>query len=179
MADGPFYVDTREPYTVTLPASVTLTTVLAILCPGSFIPQLPANYFNFVGKAVRVRCAGQATSGTTPGALDFQFNYGSAISNTGSNLCGVNVTWTASVSQAQFIAEAIVRCRSLGTSGTLSSWGYLLLQNTGTVLMPPTGGGTIATVDLTTANYIIPQCSRSGSTAETIQMFDYSFEALN
>ena len=176
--DGPFYVEHLKPYSVQTQVSVTLTATLQILCPGAVIPQLPANFFGFPGKTVRVRVMGTCTSAATPGNLDFQINYGAATNNTGINIAGVNVGWAANQAGTTYIAEFFIRCRSIGTSGTLIGAGLLFIQNTGLVGMPPFGP-TVSTVDTTTANYLIPQVSRSGSTAETITMFEYTMEALN
>lgn len=178
MADGPFYVDTRLPDIVATPPAVTLTTSPQILASGAYLPQLPANYFNYVGKTVRVRVQGQATSGTTPGAFIFVWTYGPATSNSGIQLCGSSMVWTASVTNGTFISEIIIRCRAIGVSGSLYAVGTALLQNSGIILLPGTSPAAVA-ADLTGSNYITPQASRNGSTAETIQMFDYVFEALN
>lgn len=177
--DGRFYVDTHLPDDVSTPAAVTLTTSNQIICPAASLFQFPPYYFNYVGKAVRIRCQSQATSGATPGNHNFQMNWGPATSNSGTLLCGVTfTTWAASVTGALSIAEIIIRCRALGTSGSLWAYGTYFLENTGTANMSPNSPAAV-TVDLSQNYFVTPQCSRSGSTAETIQMMEYMVEALN
>jgi hypothetical protein len=56
--------------------------------------------------------------------------------------------------------------------------GTWIIQNVGSVLMPPTAPAAI-TVDTTQNSFLSLQCSRSGSTGESIQVHDMIFEALN
>ena len=176
--DGPWYIDSKPPHTAVSASAVTLTTTLQLLCPGAFIPQFPSNYFGYIGKAVRCRFFGQCTSGTTPGSLTFNLMWGPATANTGTTVAGVAVGWAASSANYSFWFEFVVRCRALGASGSLFGGGWGFIQNTGTFMVSPTSPAAV-TVDLTQNYFLMPQVSRSGSTAETIQLHDAIYEAVN
>ena len=63
--DGPFYVDSRAPWTITDVASVTLATTDKAMVPLSNLPVLGSNYF-WAGKLVRINMIGRIT---TAGAI--------------------------------------------------------------------------------------------------------------
>ena len=77
-----------------------------------------------------------------------------------------------------------VRCRAIGSSGSLFAWGQMDFNNavvasTLQPLMIPASAPAAVTVDLTAANVLSPQFKRSGSTAETLQVHDLTYEAMN
>ena len=93
-------------------------------------------------------------------------------------MAGVAVGWAASSANYSFWFEFVVRCRALGASGSLFGGGWGFIQNTGTFMVSPTSPAAV-TVDLTQNYFLMPQVSRSGSTAETIQLHDAIYEAVN
>jgi hypothetical protein len=83
-----------------------------------------------------------------------------------------------------FQMEGIIRCRSLGATGTLFGTGMfsanvaVLASTLQPVMIPATAPAASASCDLTASLVISPQVIQSG-TAGTIQVHDVSYEALN
>lgn len=183
--DGPFYVDSRAPHIAADVAAVTLSTTMLPLMPNSNLPVLGASYFGFIGKAVRLRMWGRMTTGATPGNMQAALYWGNNTAANGTVVVqsaatalvasGTNLTWEL---------EFIVRCRAIGSSGALIGHG-MFNANIGLVaaanqpIMLPASAPASVTVDLTQANFLSPQFLRSGSTAETIQVHESVFEAIN
>jgi hypothetical protein len=176
--DGPFYVDSRGPHISATPAAITLTTTLQALVPVGAYPNLGANYFNWVGKALRMRAAGIATTGATPGNITLNLLWGNGTSNVGAGMCSTTFAGSAGLTNAVWQLEVLMRCRALGSSGQLFVSGFYMQQTTGFLMMPPTGA-VVTTFDLTTNSVPSIQISRSGSTVETYQLLDLLLEAVN
>lgn len=177
--DAQFYVDSKPPFAEPIPSAVTLTTTFQALAPPAALPTFPPNYFGWVGKAVRMRMMGILTSGATPGNWAFNHIFGSGANNTGSGLCGITVSsFTANVTNAVWVSEAVFRCRAVGTSGVILAVGWWQIQGVGLFAVPPNNFSTVS-LDLTQSGVISPQMNRSGSTAESAQLFDVVTQALN
>ena len=177
--DGPFYRDSLKPHVATTVGAVTLSTTNKALVPAQYLPLFPANYFNWIGKAVSARIFGQFTTGATPGNLTDVWYFGNGGDANGTLLVNGGFSGlSANVTGVSFEFDAIFRCMALGTSGGIKVTGKLLIAGMGFVMVPNTLPGT-TTVDLTVANYISPQWSRSGSTAESVTFHDVLYEALN
>jgi hypothetical protein len=188
MADGLFYVDSRGPFISGDVGSVTLAATDKALIPAANIPIIGGNYFSFIGKAVRIRLFGRLVTAATPGNGTFSLYYG-----TGADANGVVVaasaamTLTASMTTgSSWKLEMIVRCRTMGATGTLFGTGMFEFLNSATTttaatsfMIPAAAPAASASVDLTAALLLSPQFKRSGSTAETLQVHDVSYEALN
>lgn len=177
MTGGAFYRDSILPFSAGAQTSVTLSTSSKRIAPNDAFPQL-GGYFNYVGRALRVRISGKYTTGATPGNLSFSPLWGPGVDNSGTNLGGVSLTGVVNLTDYSFFYEATVRCRALGASGSLLAQGLVWFQNTALGLCPPASPAAV-TVDLTQNYYIQPQILRSGSTTETIQVLDIFFESLN
>lgn len=180
---GQFYVDHREPWVIADAPAVTLNTFagggLRSLIPVTYMPNLGNNYFGYVGKAIRLRAVGRGTTGATPGSLTAQILAGDGTDNNGLALGGGTVTWTASRTNDTWMWESYVRCRALGTSGSLFAQSWLFYNGTG-IFQMNVSSPAATTVDLTAASlYITLQVYRSGSTVETMQLIDFMMEALN
>lgn len=185
--DGPFWVDTRAPHISTDVTSVTLATTNKALVPVANLPVLGANYFSYVGKAVRVTLFGRITTAGTPGNGQFNIYWGSGADANGT-IIGSSAAFalTASQSNLSWWLQFIVRCRTLGGAGVGSLFvtGTTEINNAvvATSLQPvliPASAPAAVLVDLTANNVISPQFSRSGSTGESMQVHDFLFEALN
>jgi hypothetical protein len=185
MADGLFYVDTRAPHISADIASVTLATTDKALIPVANVPVLGANYFSWIGKAVRLTMFGRITTAATPGTGTFDLYWGNGTDANGT-IIGASPAFTLIASQTSLSwrLEAIIRCRALGAAGV----GALFVTgqmnfNTAVVAagfgLIPANLAAQTLVDLTAANVISPQFKRSGSTAETMQVHDVLYEALN
>ncbi len=186
MADGPFYVDSRAPFISADVPAVTLAATNKALIPVDNIPVLGSNYFSYIGKGLRIRLFGRMTTGATPGNGQFALYYGTGADANGVVVCqssalalgvsGTNLSW---------MAELIVRCRTMGATGTLFGTGIfcpnvgLIASTLQPVMIPASAPAASASVNLTSALVLSPQFNRSGSTAETMQVHDVSYEALN
>ena len=181
--DGPFYIDSRTPFISGDVASVTLAVTAKAIVPIANLPVLGSNYFSFVGKAVRIRLFGRITSAATPGNGTLSLYWGNGGDANGTVICASAAhALTANQSNMSWQADLVVRCRSMGATGTLFGTGRLIYNSaiqTVDQLIPATVPAASASLDLTAANVISPQYLRSGSTAESIQVHDISFEALN
>jgi hypothetical protein len=176
--DGPFYQDSRAPFLTGDLPSVTLSTTLKSLTPVANIPMLGSNYFNYVGKALRIRAFGRQTTGTTPGNLTMSAVYGTGGDNVGTSIFTSAIVGTASQTNVAFLVDIIIRCRSLGATGSLFGTGIWFITSTGFLLLPFSAPAP-ATVDLTANNVITLQTARSGTTAESMQLHDIHYESLN
>jgi hypothetical protein len=185
MADGLYYVDSRQPFISFDVPSVTLATTDKALLSATNLPVLGANYFSYVGKAMRITLFGRITTAATPGNGTFSLYLGNGADANGTVLASsAALTLVASQSAIAWRAELIVRCRSLGlvATGSLFVTGQInfgqAVVAAGFGLIPASTPQSVA-VDLTVASLLVPQFKRSGSTAETMQVHDVLYEALN
>lgn len=185
MADGIYYRDTRQPFQVAdLPAITLATTLKMMWTPGVTSPTiLPANYWT-IGKTVKLTAFLKLVTGTTPGNYVFGMAYGAADAPA-CNVASVARAAAASQTFGAFI-EGYATCRSVGTTGTLSMWGMVFVDLLGMLstnqpnVFPSAGVTVVSTIDTTVGtNSLQFQMSRSGSTAETVQVVGLLMEALN
>ena len=182
--DTPFYVDTREPVIIVPPLAVTLAATAKALYTTAAFPGPMGQYFLRPGKKFRIRLFGQITTAATPGNGTFDIYYGSGADATGVVLASsVAHTLIASRTNDAWELDITVTTRLQGATGTLfcdGHWefapGVVAAQNG---LIPAATPVVSATLDLTAASIISVQYSRSGSTAETMQVLDGEFQALN
>lgn len=185
--DGAFYRDLREPFIGSDAASVTLAATYKALLPAGALPPLGSHYFGRIGKKARLRLFGRMTTALTPGNLQVALFYGTGADANGVNLqASAAVALSASQTNLSWEAEFTVHCRSIGATGTLFCTGKLLCNNAliastlQPVMVPASAAAVSGSCDLTSASLILsPQALRSGSTAETMQVHDFEFEALN
>ena len=177
--DGPWVCNTlSDPHDSVVESSVTLTTTAQPICASGKMPNF-ANYFNYVGKAIHLKGLARTTSGATPGNLEFQIMVGNNTANNGQNIASLVAAWTANQSNYTWIFDLWVQCKAIGVSGSLMGHGVTFWQSVGYFPFNGQSPG-IVTVDLTqNPLYFSPQVFRSGSTAESVWLFDYFFEALN
>jgi hypothetical protein len=186
MADGLFYVDSRAPHISADVAAVTIGAANKALVPLANLPVLGANYFGFVGKAVRLRMWGRWSTAATPGTQTFALLWGTGADANGTAiLTSQVVTPIASLVNTCWKLEAVIRCRAMGAAGSLMCNGSFAFLNSLTLtsamsefLMPATAPAPV-TVDLTAANVISPQALATTSTTNSMQVHDFLFEALN
>lgn len=188
MAGGPFLVDTKAPFNRAAYPSVTLATTSKMLVPTNPNSSIQPTEW-YAGKKFYLRQFGQATTGTTPGNLTVEIRLGTTDAGGTILATSAAVALTASKTNIAWLFEAIVECwdtGSGGTSGSLFAHGILTPDNTGLLigdaanpLMLPASAPAATTVDLTGASGISVQWKRSGSTAETCQVFSQTLLALN
>jgi hypothetical protein len=187
MADGLFYWDSRAPHITGDITAVTLATTDKALYPVANFPTLGSQYWNYIGKGMRICLFGRITTVATPGNGTFDIYYGSGADATGTILASsgslalsinqTNVTW---------YMECSVRCRAIGGAGvgSLMCTGFAhfnvgVLASTLQPMMIPATAPVAVSVDLTAANIISVQFKRSGSTAETMQVHEMAVISLN
>ena len=91
---------------------------------------------------------------------------------------------TASVTNLSWEAIFLIRCRTMGATGTLFCTGEfnanvgLIASTLQPVLIPASAPAASAACDLTASLLLSPQVIQSG-TAGTIQVHDVHYEALN
>jgi hypothetical protein len=188
-ADGLFYNDLREPFLVADLGAVTMTTTAKALYPAVAFPNLGANYFNRVGKMLKITLWLKMALGATPGNFSFNVHFGTGADANGTLICvaGTPVALTASVTKCGY-AIFTIRCISIGTvagaSGTLQCTGiawfdHLIIANTLQPIMVPTAGAA-ASAALALDSALIPsvQVLQSG-TAGTIQVQQMEVVAMN
>jgi hypothetical protein len=182
--DGQFYNDLKPPFMLADIAAVTLSTTNKALAPIANCPAMGRDYW-WAGKKVLVEAFGRITTAATPGNLTLALLYG-----TGADANGVSIvasaaqTLVASQTNLPWRARFYVHCRTPGAAGGLFGWGEAQFGTAvvavGDFLLPASAPAVSASVDLTVAGNILSlQALRSGSTAETMQVHDISYIALN
>ena len=186
MADGLFYLDTREPFVSADIPAVTLAATAKALYPASNFPVLGGQYFARPGKALRITMFGRMTTGLTPGNGSFNVHYGTGADANGTLLMtGTPVALVASATSLSWTSTVDVTCRTTGNAGTLFCTGWcafsvgLVLSTNMPILLPASVPAVSGACDLTAANIISVQFLRSGSTAETMQIHQMQVMALN
>lgn len=185
MADGLFYLDTREPHIVTDVAAVTMAATAKAVYPAAAFPVLGGQYFNRPGKAIKISLWLKLVLGATPGNFSFNLHWGTGADANGTLICtaGTPVALTASVTKCIY-AEFVIRCLTTGTAGTLQATGWavadpaIIAATLNPILIPTAGAGASAALDLTAAFIPSVQVLQSG-TAGTIQTQWLQVEALN
>lgn len=184
--DGAFYLDLRSPFTTANLTAVTLSSADKALYTAGDFPVLGGQYFNFPGKALRIKLFGRMTTGATPGNLTWSIYFGTGADANGTILAASTATaLVASGTALTWEAEIDVHCRTTGASGTLFCTGRslfsvgLVLSTNAPILIPGSTPVVSSAVDLTAANIISVQAKRSGSTGESMQVHNMQVVALN
>lgn len=186
--DGPFYVDTRAPHIAGDAATVTVGATNKALVPLANLPVLGANYFSWIGKAVRIRLFGRWSTAAAAGTQTFQMNWGTGADNNGTAIFSSSpaIVPANSLTNVPWLWETVIRCRTLGATGTLFATSQFTFNNSNTAatamvgyMIPGTAPAVSGSLDLTAANVISPQVLATTSTTNTMTVHDYLFEALN
>ena len=118
MADGLFYLDSREPHIVSNLAAVTMTTTAKAMYAAAAFPVLGGQYFNRPGKAIKIECYFLLTLPATPGNISFNVHWGSGADAIGTLICAATTPVAALNATKRGKVELIVRCLTTGTAGT-------------------------------------------------------------
>lgn len=183
MADGLFYVDHRTPFISADAASVTIGAANKALVPVANLPVLGSNYFSFVGKAVRIRMFGRISTAAAAGTQTFTYLWGTGADANGiAIMSSAAITPSNSQTNLSWMSEVIIRCRSMGATGTLFGTGFMIFNEAvvaAKVMIPASAPAASASLDLTAANVISPQVLATTSTTNTMTVHDFMLEALN
>lgn len=184
MADGLFYLDTREPHFVTNLAAVTMTTTAKAMYTAASFPVLGGQYFNRPGKAIKIEVSFLLTLPATPGNFSFNVHWGTGADANGTLICAAGTPVAATNATKRGKVEVIVRCLTTGTAGTLQATGIawfdpgVIASTLQPMMIPTTGAAASASLDLTAANIVSIQPLQSG-TAGTITVEELKVTALN
>lgn len=179
------YHETIDPPIGADEAAVTLAATYGALIPAARY-NLGAQFFNKVGRRLRIRMGGRITTGLTPGNGQIAILFGTGASNNGVNVCqSAAFALVASQTNITWNVELYVHCRSLGATGTLFGMGWIqfnpaVVASTAQPLMIPASAPVVsAAVDLTSTLVPSVQLLRSGTTAEAVTVQDYDISPMN
>lgn len=182
MAGTQNYHDTITPFVTADETAVTLAATYKALMPAARY-NLGSQFFNTVGRRLRIRAFGKITTVLTPGNGQLGILFGTGADNNGVNVAqSQSFALIASQTNLSWGLEIYIHCRSLGATGTLFATGRLLFNSAvvaTTQMIPASAAVVSAACDLT--GTLIPsfQFLRSGSTAETITVQDYDISPFN
>jgi hypothetical protein len=183
-ADGLYYVDKRLPNIIADQGSVTPTTTMKnIWANGAANPTiLPANYW-YAGKTLRLSANIKLTTGTAGNSV-FEMAYGAADAPSALSLTRTSAK-IASVGPFGIFMQGFATCRSIGSSGTLSMWGFVLpsldvFLSTVQPMPFPTAGGTVtSTIDTTVGTNGLSFQYQTSAGTDTILATDIILESMN
>lgn len=182
-ADTNNFRDTRVDPITTDEGNVTLATTQKALWPYART-LLPANYFNRIGKTVKLTAWGKTTTDGTAGNYVAGVGYGSSDAPTALG-AGAAVAGTTSQSNISWRFEAYATCRLIGATGTLMAFGQWMpavavLASTLQPYIIPSSAAVATTVDTTVGtNSLVCTLQRSSTGVWTIATQALIFEALN
>jgi len=179
------YHETIDPFVALDESPVTILGTNVALLPAARY-NLGTQFFNRVGRKLRIRMFGKITTVLTPGNFTGTILFGTGVAANGVSLgATAAVALTASQTNLSWEAEFYVHCRSVGATGTLFATGRFLFNNAvvASTLQPVFLPASLAVVsgacDLTTTLVPSVQVLRSGSTAETMTVQDYDISPMN
>lgn len=184
MADGLFYLDTREPHIVSDITAVTMTTTAKAIYPPAAFPVLGGQYFNRPGKALSIEMLLKWVLPATPGNISINVHWGTGADANGTLICVAGTPVAASNATFLSYLKFFVRCLTTGTAGTLQGAGIcyfhpsLVASPNQNYLFPQAGAAASAALDLTAAFIVSIQALQSG-TAGTVQAQELRVTALN
>lgn len=179
-AGGQFYHDSRPPFANAAYPSVTLAATSKMLYPANPNALVQPSEW-FVGKKIRVIDWGQITTAATPGNLTVEVR--AATADAGGTLLATSqaLTLIASQTTISWRVEFSIECWATGSGGASGSLFASGIFEVGTAVIAagqaliPASGNAAVTVDLSAAIGASLQFKRSGSTAETAQVFRHTF----
>lgn len=147
----------------TATAGPTNTTTATQLLNGSGHTNFGVNFFNSVGRTMRINLSGQYSTAATPGTYGWVIQMGSATIATN------DLPVPASLSNMGWELDAMLTFRTVGASGTVMCDGAVTLNTNGnTVVRLPLKNTTVdttVTIDTTAAQNISVRAHTSVTTA--------------
>lgn len=179
------YHETIDPAVAADEAAVTLATTYKGLIPATRY-NVGTQFFNKVGRKLRIRAFGKITTAATPGNGQVGILFGTGADNNGVNVCqSAAFALVASQTNLSWNIELYISCRSIGATGTLFGTGWIefnpgVVASTAQPLMIPASAAVVsAACDLTGSLIPSLQFLRSGSTAEAMTVQDYDISPMN
>ncbi len=170
--------------------ALTGSTSATSILPGAAKLTLPPNFFDVIGKKIRVKASGRITTVvTTPGTLTLDVRFGAVIVAT-SQAFALNVT---AQTNATWELEWDLTCRAIGSSTTanmmhtgkwisrasLNAPAVGTTTGVGAVLIPDTAPAVGTGFDSTTSQVVDLFATWSISNADSIQVHQYELISLN
>lgn len=187
MADTPLWRDLRQPIVVADITGVTLlTTQLQLWAVGVTSPTiLPANYW-YVGKTVKLTANLKWTAVANTNAITLGMSCGT-VAAPGCIVLSAAMAAVSSTTVFDVVMQGYATCRSIGTAGTLSMWGFAiipvgLIASTVQVgaAWPSAGVTVVSTFDTTIAtNCLSFTAARATAAGDTVVATSVLMEALN
>lgn len=177
----------------TLITSQTDGTALTAAARATAIPAaarftLPANYFSYIGKAIRVKASGRISSIiTTPGTARFDVSFGA---NVVADSQAILLDTVAAHTNVGWYLEFLLTCRAIGTTANLMQSGIFVCEDilgvpatapkgVLTALLPwnaaPAVGANFDSTTSQTIDFFFTQTAATGS----LTVHQYCVEALN
>lgn len=187
MADGLFYRDLRQPFITANQGNVTLaTTQKTLWAVGGASPTiLPANYWT-VGKTVKLTANFSWTAVANTNAITIGMCYGAADAPAAIVVSTAMAT-VSSTTVFDVVIQGYATCRSIGTAGTLSMFGFAIIPvglvastvQTGAAF-PSAGVTVVSTIDTTVGtNALSFTALRATAGTDTVAATNIYMEALN
>jgi hypothetical protein len=180
MADLSFNVhETIDPAVQADEATITPAATYKALIPAARY-QLGVQFFNKVGRKLRIRAFGKITTSLGASTGQFGILFGTGADNDGVNVCqSATFTQTVSKTNLSWDVEAYIHARSLGATGTLFGTGRVSINTTlvaatlQPILIPPSAAVVSGSCDLTGVLLPSLQYLTSGSGLSiTVQDFE-------
>lgn len=180
------YHETVDPAVQADEATITMATTNKALIPASRFAMLGTQFFNRIGRKLRIRAFGKITTAATPGNFTGAILFGTGADANGTSLgATAAVALTANQTNLSWEMECDIHCRAVGSAGALFCTGRWLFNN-GVIantlqplLIPASAAVVTSSLDLTGTSIPSLQALRSGSTVETITVQDYDISPLN
>jgi hypothetical protein len=176
--------ETIDPLVSADESDITLaSTYRALIATGRY--NLGTQFFNKVGRKLRIRAFGKITTAATPGNGQMGILFGTNADANGVTVCqSAAFALTASQTTLSWEAEFYIHARSLGSTGTLFGTGKLLFNNAVVatsiqpIMIPASAAAVSSACDLT--GVLVPslQFLRSGSTAEHMWAQDFDISPM-
>jgi hypothetical protein len=180
------YHETIDPAVTADETTITLSATNKALIPAARYNLLGTQFFNRIGRKLRIRAFGKITTGTTPGNLTVALLFGTGADANGTSLCATAaVALIASQTNISWEFEAYVHCRTVGSAGGLFATGRfvagpaVIATTAAPMFLPASAAAVVGSLDLTGTSIPSLQALRSGSTAETMTVQDYDISPMN
>jgi hypothetical protein len=165
--------------------AVTGTTIGSLLPPQAKF-TLPANFFDYVGKSIRVRASGQMSNiVTTPGTLTFTIRFGASTAVAVSSAYQLVTTAKTNVS---WYIDLALEARVIGTSAALLPIGEVTGESfqsgagvaniAGTAMWPLSAPANGTAFD-STVSQVVDMLATFSLTGNSVQLMQYALETMN
>jgi hypothetical protein len=183
-----FYTETLQPWILAsggvAATTITLTTTAKQIATQASFGLVPVGFW-YPGKAIRLDCYFETTSGATPGNFTIGLFYGNG-DNAGVSKTGAAIAFAATQTSRTIHVQATMRCRTAGTAGTAWITGRADMDKaliTATTyepyLIPQNANATVAIDTTVGTNAFTIQALNSGANASTTILQELNIQAVN